>query len=231
MWFNRSPFTFDLSTDDLLCGLASGDKVFALEEHAESSYRETFHALEQSGITDWIAIPSFVDACIANPSFSAKLLPALRRVMLAGETLRKDTVARLRERFPDITVLNNYGPTETGTVTMCVITKEMMVDKRPLPIGYVGPEAEGVVLGPQTLNPVSDGEQGELFIVGNVANGYWGRQDLTDERFGVCPEEIANGRPSYRTGDACTRDSSGLLYYVILRWSIRYDGKDAWLSH
>ena len=213
VWFNRSPFTFDLSTDDLFCGLSNGDKIFALEERAESSYKETFDALAKSGITDWISTPSFVDACLADPSFSSDLLPALRRVMLAGETLRKDTVARLYERFPGIVVLNNYGPTETGTVTMCVVTDEMMQDERPLPIGYVGPEAQAVVLDPQTLEEVPDGGRGELFIVGNVAKGYWGRQDLTQERFGVCPAGIAQGRPSYRTGDACTRDANGLLYY------------------
>lgn len=213
VWFNRSPFTFDLSTDDLFCGLSNGDKIFALEEQAESSYRETFNAFRESGISDWISTPSFVDACLADPSFSSDLLPALRRVMLAGETLRKDTVARLYERFPGIVVLNNYGPTETGTVTMCKITDEMMRDERSLPIGFVGPEAEAAVLDPQTLAPISDGGWGELFILGNVAKGYWGRQDLTRERFGVCPESLAQGRPSYRTGDACMREANGLLYY------------------
>lgn len=214
VWFNRSPFTFDLSTDDLFCGLVCGDKVFALETEAEKSFRATFDALAQSGVTDWISTPSFVDSCLVDESFSAELLPRLRRVMLAGETLRKDTVLNLRERFPGIEVFNNYGPTETGTVTLCRIIDDMLADERSLPIGYVGPQTDALVLDPQTLEPKAQGEAGELFIVGDVvAKGYWGREDLTKRGFHACPEELTGGRRSYRTGDECVLDPSGLLYY------------------
>jgi acyl-CoA synthetase (AMP-forming)/AMP-acid ligase II len=74
--------------------------------------------------------------------------------MLAGETLRKDTVRNLQRRFPGIAVYNNYGPTETGTVTLCKITDAMMEDERSLPIGYVGPQTDALILDPQTLEPV-----------------------------------------------------------------------------
>lgn len=213
VWFNRSPFSFDLSTDDLFCGLASGDTVFALEETAEASFSATFNALAKSNVTDWISTPSFVDACLADPSFSSELLPHLRRIMLAGETLKKDTVVRLRTRFPKAIVLNNYGPTETGTVSICTITDNMLSDERPLPIGYLGPEIEGHILDHDTLEPVGNEAPGELFIIGNVAKGYWGRPDLTERGFKSCPEGIAQGRSSYRTGDECILTEGGLLYY------------------
>ena len=213
VWFNRSPFTFDLSTDDLFCGLATGDCVFALTEEAESSFKATFEALSSSGITDWISTPSFVDSCLVDPSFSSELIPSLRRVMLAGETLRKDTVAKLKQRFPGVRVLNNYGPTETGTVTICEITEQMMDDERPLPIGYLGPEVEAAVLDHDTLEPVPNGTPGELFIVGNVGKGYWGRPDLTAAGFASCPASVTEGRSSYRTGDECILEDNGLVYY------------------
>ena len=213
VWFNRSPFSFDLSTDDLFCGLSCGDRIFALEESAENSFKASFEALSSSGVTDWISTPSFVDACLADPSFSQDLLPRLRRVMLAGETLRKDTVHKLHERFPKAMVLNNYGPTETGTVSICEITDAMLADERSLPIGYLGPEVKGLIVDHDTLQLKAPGEFGELIIVGNVAKGYWGRPDLTQKGFKSCPEELSGGQPSYRTGDACMLDASGLLYY------------------
>ena len=50
------------------------------------------------------------------------------------------------------------------------------------------------------LNPVVNGEIGELFIGGDgVARGYWKRPDLTDARFLTIPS-ISTGR-LYRTGD------------------------------
>lgn len=213
VWFNRSPFSFDLSLDDLFCGLASGDTIFALEEAAELSLYDIFNALSKSGATNWISTPSFIDTCLTDPTFSSELLPRLRYIMLAGETLKKDTVVRLRIRFPEAVVFNSYGSTETGTVSFCAITDDMLDDKRPLPIGYFGPEVEGRILDHNTMKTVGYGIPGELFIVGNIAKGYWGRHDLTRREFEARPNDVAKGRATYRTGDQCTLTETGLLYY------------------
>jgi D-alanine--poly(phosphoribitol) ligase subunit 1 len=46
-----------------------------------------------------------------------------------------------------------------------------------------------------------------------VAKGYFGRPDLTDAAFHSCPESIAKGRKSYRTGDEMTKGPDGLYYF------------------
>lgn len=215
VWFNRSPFTFDVSLTDMVAGLVFGDELFALEDEAEKSLALAFESFAGSGVTDWVSTPSFVEQCLADEQFNAELLPDLRRMLLAGEVLRPETVRMAQRRFPGLRVFNGYGPTEsTDLVTLCEITPAMLEQDRSLPIGYAKPGSRLVVLNPETLEEVAGGEHGELFVIGNtVARGYWGRDDLTEAAFRACPERLAQGMRTYRTGDEVTRDASGLYYY------------------
>ena len=215
IWFNRSPFTFDVSLTDMAAGLTRGDTLFALEDEADKSMALAFEALKESGATEWVSTPSFVDQCLADESFDAQLMPNLKRMLLAGEVLRPETVRLAQKRFPGLRVFNGYGPTEsTDLVTLCEITPEMLCADRALPIGYAKPGSQLLVLNPDTLEQLPDGEHGELFVVGNtVATGYWQRDDLTQVAFGCCPQQLAGQSRSYRTGDEVTREPDGLYYY------------------
>ena len=216
VWFNRTPFSFDVSITDMCCGLTRGDTCFANEAKADASLAATFEALGRSGATDWVSTPSFVEQCLADPSFGDALMPRLRRMLLAGETLRPETVRAVRERFHGkVDVYNGYGPTEsTDLVTLVRITDEMLASDRALPIGFAKPGTDLYVVDPVTLEQVPDGTPGEMYIVGDtVARGYWKRPDITQAAFHSCPEALAQGRKSYRTGDEVTRDPSGIIYY------------------
>ena len=214
VWFNRAPFSFDVSVADLAGGMVRGDLCFALEADAESSLRATFDALALQPVTDWISTPSFVDQCLADDAFDAQLMPRLRRMLLAGEVLRPETVRRAQERFPGLRVFNGYGPTEAGFVTMCEVTQEMLDSGAPLPIGRAKPGIDLVMLDHETLEPVPAGTPGELFLVGRtVGKGYWKRPDLTEKGFGSCPERFTRGMRAYRTGDECILDEDGMLHY------------------
>lgn len=215
IWFNRSPFTFDVSITDMVAGLTLGDTMFALEDEAEKSLALAFESFAECGATDWVSTPSFVEQCLADEAFNAELLPNLQRMLLAGEVLRPETVRMAQKRFPGLRVFNGYGPTEsTDLVTLCEILPEMLEEDRSLPIGYAKPESRLLVLNPETLEELPDGEHGELFVIGNtVARGYWRRDDLTQAAFRACPESLAQGMRTYRTGDEVTRESNGLYYY------------------
>lgn len=215
IWFDRAPFSFDLSVTDLAGALAQGDTMFALESEAEASLALTFEEMGKSGMTDWVSTPSFLDQCLADPSFGPGLLPDLRRMIFVGETLRPETVRRAYERFDDLKIFNGYGPTEsTDMVTLCEITDEMLAADRPLPVGYTRPGTRLAILDPDTLEELPANTPGELFIMGDtVAAGYWGRDDLTQAAFASCPDAIAQGERSYRTGDEAQIDDTGMLHF------------------
>lgn len=216
IWFNRAPFSFDVSVADMAGGMVVGDTCFSLAGEHEESLRATFEALAESDVTDWISTPSFVDQCLSDESFCADLLPSLRRMLLAGEVLRPETVREAQRRFPGLRVFNGYGPTEAGFVTICEITQEMLDSGRSLPIGYAKPDIDLVVLDPETLERVPNGQPGELFLVGpTVGHGYWKLPEQTEKGFRSCPPEYCQGPGvrAYRSGDECIVEDDGLAYY------------------
>ena len=215
VFFNRAPFSFDLSVTDLVRGLGAGDTLFALEREAEESLKGAFEALGRSGVTFWVSTPSFADMCLADPSFNRELLPQVNTFFFVGETLRNETALQLLERFPGCDVVNGYGPTEsTVLVTATSITAEEARREEPLPVGVPKPGIRLAILDPDTLEPLPNGTPGELFIVGDtVAKGYFGLPEATAAAFHSYPFEVPAGARSYRTGDKCTVDGSGMLHF------------------
>src|SRR4030088_1693119 len=62
---------------------------------------------------------------------------------------------------------------------------------------------------------VPRGGQGELFLGGDgLARGYFGRPDLTAERFVRNPFSAATGAKLYRTGDLCRHRADGSIEYL-----------------
>ena len=215
VFFDRAPFSFDLSVADLIRGLGAGDTLFAFERQAETSLKAAFEALSASGTTFWVSTPSFADMCLADPAFGRALMPDVRTFFFVGETLRNETALQLLERFPGCTVVNGYGPTEsTVLVAATGITAEVAGRDEPLPVGMPKPGVLLHVLEPGTLEPVPAGVPGELFIVGDtVAKGYFNMPEATRAAFHTYPYEVPAGARSYRTGDKCFRDESGMLHF------------------
>ena len=216
IWFNRTPFTFDVSVADMAGGMTMGHTSFSLTEEHESSLRDTFAELAKRDVTDWVSTPSFLDQCLADESFTADMLPSLRRMLFSGEVLRPETVREAQKRFPGLRIFNGYGPTEAGFVSICEITQEMLDSGRSLPIGYAKPDIDLIILNPETLEPVPNGELGELFLVGpTVGHGYWKLPEQTEKGFHSCPSKYCSkpGDRSYRTGDECSLEDNGLAYY------------------
>jgi amino acid adenylation domain-containing protein len=133
-------------------------------------------------------------------------------VCLAGEALP----ARLAEdlyRIPTVqSVWNLYGPTEdTVYSTYYRVPREVSGPPpigRPLTGGYVP-------LLDAELQPVAAGERGEIFLGGvGLARGYFGRPDLTAERFVPDPGAADPGARLYRTGDMGRVRADGEIEYL-----------------
>lgn len=107
-----------------------------------------------------------------------------------------------------VKLINSYGPTETTVaVTSCVCR----TDQSPKVIGKTSPAAVLYLLD-ENLQPVRDGDVGELYIGGlQVARGYLNRPELTRERF-IPDPFAAKGKTQgrlYRTGDLMRRTQEG----------------------
>ncbi|MEZ3181248.1 amino acid adenylation domain-containing protein [Streptomyces pimonensis] len=136
------------------------------------------------------------------------------QLVLGGEQLTGEALAEWRAGHPDVTVVNEYGPTE-ATVG-CMEYRLAPGDPLPrgaVPIGGPVPAARLYVLDPW-LRPVPPGVPGELYIGGEVlARGYARRPGLTAARFVADPFGQPGAR-MYRTGDLAWWRPDGAMVYA-----------------
>nr|ARU08074.1 MlcL [uncultured bacterium] len=196
----HSPVSFDLTVTALYSPLVSGGRVVLSSLEDASGPRPTFMKVTPSHLGLLDALPDDV-----SPSGA---------LVIGGEALRGDVLDRWRSRFPDVTVINAYGPTE-ATVN-CAEFRVLPGDETPtgaVPIGRAFWNTRAYVLDSR-LSPVPQGVAGELYVSGVVlARGYWHRAGLTSERF-VADPFGGPGARMYRTGDLARWNADGQLEFV-----------------
>jgi acyl-coenzyme A synthetase/AMP-(fatty) acid ligase len=128
------------------------------------------------------------------------------KVLCGGEALPPELAGELLGRCREL--WNVYGPTETTIWSSC---HRVQPAPGPVPIGRPIANTQLHVLDAD-LNPLPVGVPGELYIGGaGLARGYWGRPDLTAERFVPDPFAGAGGLRMYRTGDVARRLRDGTI--------------------
>ncbi|MBQ4556025.1 MAG: AMP-binding protein [Clostridia bacterium] len=188
---NQAEFCFDLSVADFYYALCNGHRLVSYE--ADKAPIADF--VEENAINYMVITPTFARLCLLDEKFNASDCPTLKCIYFCGETLEKKTAKRLFRRFPDICLINAYGPTEaTSAVSAVIVTRDMLDDERSLPIGKTGMHATEICI-----------EDGEIVLKGNsVFGGYLGA-DLESHY-------VENGKNCYKTGDL-GEIANGLLYY------------------
>ncbi|PSK27914.1 non-ribosomal peptide synthase/polyketide synthase, partial [Nocardia seriolae] len=191
----KTPVTFDVSVWELFGSLAVGAQqvIAAPDGHRDPMYLSEVIGRHRVTMTSFV--PSMLSV-FASSASAAECL-SLRAVLVAGEALPPATVTAFR-RFSTAAVHNLYGPTEfTVHATYAPIDAPVVTS---VPIGRPVWNAQTYVLD-EGLRPVPAGVPGELYLGGTqVARGYFGRPDLSAERFVANPYG-APGTRLYRTGD------------------------------
>ncbi|MCG8312766.1 MAG: amino acid adenylation domain-containing protein [Pseudomonadales bacterium] len=140
-----------------------------------------------------------------------------KALVIGGEALHQNHIAFWKQHYPQIALINEYGPTET--VVGCAYYRANECVDDCIPIGKPITNGRLYVLD-SNLNPVPIGVPGELYIGGvGMARGYHQQPKLTAERFlpdpFVSEPSIANGGAvMYRSGDLAQWCSNGDLQYL-----------------
>lgn len=205
---NQISYSFDVSVVSVYVGMALGKTLYTIDKGMMENLPELYAHLGTSQIAVWVSTPSFAEMCAISDRFDDSLMPKMERFIFCGEVLTHKLTETLFARFPGRAVINTYGPTEaTVLVTAMEVTPAMLADTRPIPIGVPLPEVRFAIVD-EAGNELPEGETGELLIISdNVSAGYFGRPDLTAQRFftwerdGLCKRGYRTGDAVYRLGD------------------------------
>jgi amino acid adenylation domain-containing protein/non-ribosomal peptide synthase protein (TIGR01720 family) len=195
----KTPFSFDVSVWEFFWPLLSGACLVVARPDGHRDPWYIAELISRERITTLHFVPSMLRAFLEQEGWERQCA-SLRRVIASGEALSRD----LQERFfsrSDAELHNLYGPTEAA-VDVSSWACQRGGGGLAVPIGRPIANLQLLVLD-RELRPVPPRVEGELFLSGSgLGRGYWGRPELTAERFLPNPYGAEPGERIYRTGDA-----------------------------
>ncbi|MFG1891294.1 amino acid adenylation domain-containing protein [Micromonospora sp. NPDC049051] len=211
---------FDLSVTSLLAPLLVGQRVVVTD--ADEGIDGLLAAIRAVGDVSLLKLTPAHLALLSRLDLAG--YGRVRAVVLGGEDLPTDVVARWRANHPDCLVFNEYGPTET--VVGCTVWSPDPADAgyRSVPIGRPIQGARVLVCGPDH-RPLVAGVPGEICVAGaGVARGYLGDPRRTAAQFVPDPTGEPGAR-MYRTGDLGTATAAcGLLFHGRIDRQVKLHG-------
>ena len=193
--------SFDIAVLELLLPLTVGARVVLASRDDATDGHALLQLIRTQAISLLQATPSTWRLLLESGWQGGEGIKGL----CGGESLPADLSADLLPRLSEL--WNMYGPTET---TVWSTTHRVRGQERPVPIGKPIANTQVYVLDDSgKLCP--RGVRGELWIAGaGVAEDYWQRPELTNERF-VADPFGAPGARMYRTGDIGRLRFDGVL--------------------
>jgi amino acid adenylation domain-containing protein len=210
-----SSLSFDMSAYDILGTLAGGGTIVLPRPEELREPASWAVLLERHRVTIWHSVPALLEMLVSWLESRPEAAPrSLRLVLLGGDWIPVTLPDRLRALLPDIPaaqVISLGGATEVSMDSTIYPIGEVDPAWASIPYGVPMANQRAYVVGPGgEPNPV--GVAGELLLGGaGVAQGYFGRPDLTAERFIPDPFSAEPGRRLYRTGDLARYGPDGLL--------------------
>ena len=194
----HSSFSFDASVYDLFAPLVSGGQLHIISDDMRYDMAGLYEYIGRNKITH----------CTFATQFGMELLRqfdvTLKTITLGGEKLQ-----HVPKR--NVKLINGYGPTEfTISSNYYEVNQEEAYDN--IPIGKpVANSWAYVVDRNNSLLPI--GMPGELCLSGlQIANGYWKREELTQEKFVDNPYKTCDENAKmYHTGDLVRWNKNGEL--------------------
>jgi len=162
-------------------------------------------AIQKNKVSWFLGVPALYRMILENDRLDQYDLSSLKYCYCGGDVLPIEVFKRWKERF-NIPIHQVYGSTEAGHVTYTRLNKEPELMSIGLPLK----SRRCKVVDPDTLEPVSTGETGELVVTSDhTVKNYWNKPEETNRSYVEIDSEIY-----YRMGDYVRQDEKGEIYYI-----------------
>jgi amino acid adenylation domain-containing protein len=208
----HSPMHFDAITYEAWGPLLHGGTTVPFAGGLVPSLREIREHISRYRVNTLFFGPQLFNIIVDE---DVHLLDGIRTMMIGGDAVSASHVRKAQAALPETRFINAYGPTEATTfATMYAIPRPFSPEAASVPIGTPITLTSCYILSDQ-LQPVPDGEEGELFIGGDgVALGYLNLPEATTQRFLSDRFSAEPGALMYRTGDLCRRLPDGDIDFL-----------------
>ena len=206
-----SSVAFDSSVAGLFGTLTAGGTLVLPSGPSALELADLATLVAQHRVTQTLAVPSLYSAVLQEVRAGA--VSSLRTVSVAGEAVMSDLVSCHRQTFPDVRLVNEYGPTE-ATVWASAWSADVPVHGAAAPCGTPIPDMRCLILDGFGA-PAPIGVAGEAFLAGPLlSNGYPGRPAETAAAFRPLPLMAKPGERMYATGDVMRWNAAGQLEFL-----------------
>ena len=205
-FLQSAPSSSDISVWQFLAPLLIGGRTVIADYETMCDAARLHGLIRAEGVTLIELVPVVLQALLDHAAGLApaeRALPSLERAMVTGETVPVSLVNRWFEVYPNLPLINAYGPTEAADdICQAVLTGPLPADAPTVPIGRPLPNLSLYVLD-RNLQLLPVGVPGEICVSGvGVGAGYWRNEEKTRAVFVANP--FSGGRHGdvvYRTGD------------------------------
>lgn len=228
---NQAPFDFDVSVKDIYSCIRNGASMHVIPKLFFSFPAKLIACINERKINTTIWATSAL-RIIENLNALEKTRPeTLRTVMFSGEVMPNKVLNYWRNKLPEVSFVNLYGPTEITCNCLYYKVDRPFRDEDALPIGIPFRNTDILLLDGDELITAAD-VKGEVCVRGtSLAHGYYNNPEKTAEAFCQNPLNKAYPELIYRTGDLARYGEDGLLYFVSRKdYQIKHMGHRIELS-
>jgi len=176
--------------------------------------------IERHRVSAWTAIPTMLIDFLAQPQLEQFDLSSLAMLTGGGAAMPKAVAERIHALW-GLHYVEGYGLSETISATHVNPAHRPKAQCLGLPIQ----DTTALVVDPQTLKALPEGEVGEILVRGpQVFLGYWRQPEATEAAFA-----LIDGERWFRTGDLGYVDEEGYFFLVDrLKRMINASGYKVW---
>jgi len=210
-FLQHSSISWDALTLELWTPLLQGGRAVLYEGRMLTPSELQRMVLEHGVNTIWLTASLFNNVVDTMP----EALEGLQQLLIGGEAISVAHVRKAMTRWPDLKIVNGYGPSECTVFSSCYVISELPGEQqRSIPIGRPIGDRRVYLLDPR-LRRTAIGMSGEIYVGGpSVARGYLRRPALTADRFVPDPFSKEGGGRLYRTGDLARYLADGNLEFL-----------------
>lgn len=183
-------------------GLAKGISVVIMPFPQVDALIDTIQSYK---VTILVGVPALYRMILGNERLNSYDLSSLKYCWSGGDLLPSELFTKWYERF-HIPLLQDYGTTETGCVTLSPLTQFPENGS----IGFPLPSKQVRVVDPNNLKDVPLNQIGELMVYSDYSTkSYWNKSEEISNSF----IEI-DGKIWHLTKDYIRMDENGQLFYI-----------------